>query len=164
MEFRPQPVPPIYQPEIAAKAIHFAAHHKRREIYVGNATVQTVIGSKVAPGFLDHYLAHAAFEGQFTHAERDPNRPNTLFEPAPRDYGTHGPFDDRARGHDLVSRATTWLGAGGTRALLLIAAPLWLAFAVLPSLVRGLRNNLPEDVRSRSSKRARRQRMLAAGR
>lgn len=161
MEYRPQPVPPIYQPEIAADAIHFAAHHRRREIYVGDATVQTVVGSKVAPGFLDHYLAHAAFEGQFTERERDRNRPNTLFEPAPRDYGTHGPFDDRARSHDLASRATTWLGAGGTRTLLLIAAPLGLAFGVLPSLIRGLRHTLPEDARARSSKRARRRRLRA---
>jgi NAD(P)-dependent dehydrogenase (short-subunit alcohol dehydrogenase family) len=158
MEHRPQPVPPIFQPEIAANAIHFAAHHKRREIYVGNATVQTIVGSKVVPGLLDHYLAHAAFEGQFTDRERNPERPSNLFQPAPRDYGTHGPFDDRARRQDLVTKFTSWLGAGGTRALLVALAPLWLGFMVAPSLVRGLRHNLPPDERARSTKRARRSR------
>jgi NAD(P)-dependent dehydrogenase (short-subunit alcohol dehydrogenase family) len=154
MEYKPQPVPPIFQPEIAADAIHFAAHHRRREIYVGNATVQTIVGSKIVPGFLDHYLAHAAFEGQFTNEVRDPARPSNLFKPVPRDYGTHGPFDDRARTTDLVTRVTTVLGAGGTKSLLLIAAPLWFAFMVLPNLVRGLRKNLPPDQRARSTPRA----------
>jgi NAD(P)-dependent dehydrogenase (short-subunit alcohol dehydrogenase family) len=140
MEFEPQPVPPIFQPEIAAESIYYAAHHKRREIYVGNSTVQTIVGSKVAPGMLDHYLAHAAFEGQFTQRKRSPDRPSNLFEPAPRDYGTHGQFDARARKHDWVTRLTTPLGAGGTRALLLLVGPLWLTFAVLPGFVQGLRS------------------------
>ena len=156
MEYRPRPVPPIFQPEIAAEAVHYAAHHQRREIYVGNSTVQTIVGSKVVPGLLDHYLAHAAFEGQFTEQRHDPERASNLFHPAPHDYGTHGPFDAQARPRDLLTRATMRLGAGGTRALLLFIGPLWLAFAVLPSLVRGLRRNLPPDKRSRSSARARR--------
>lgn len=139
MEYEPQPVPPTYQPEIAADSIHYAAHHRHREIYVGNATVQNVVGSKLAPGVLDHYLAHAAFEGQFTHQKRDPNRPSNLFQPVQRAYGTHGPFSDRAKTHDLVSRVTTRLGASGTHALLLVVGPLWLAFSVLPSLLKGLR-------------------------
>jgi NAD(P)-dependent dehydrogenase (short-subunit alcohol dehydrogenase family) len=158
MEYRPRPVPPIFQPEIAADAIHYAAHHRRREIYVGNSSVQTIVGSAIAPGFLDHYLAHAAFEGQFTEQKHDPGRVSNLFHPAPTDYGTHGPFDAQARSRDLVTRATTRLGAAGTRSLLLLIGPLWLAIAVLPSLARGLRRNLPSDARSRSSSGARRRR------
>lgn len=139
MEYEPQPVPPIYQPEVAADAIHYAAHHKRREIYVANSTIQTVVGNKIAPGFLDHFLARAAFEGQYTKQPRDPNRPYNLFEPVPRDFGTHGPFDDRAHKRDLPTVVTKRLGAAGTRGLLLLIAPLWLAFGVLPNLINGLR-------------------------
>ena len=93
-----QPVPPIYQPEVAARAIVYASHHPRREIYVGLPTVEAIVGNKIAPAALDHYLAHNCYAAQQTNEPEDPNRPNNLWEPvdAERDHGTHGTFDERA--------------------------------------------------------------------
>jgi short-subunit dehydrogenase len=93
----PQPVPPIFQPEVAAEAIVWAAHHKRREIYVGGPTVKAILANKVAPKVLDSYLAHAAYDAQQTEEPVDANRPNNLFEPLPGDHGARGEFDERAR-------------------------------------------------------------------
>lgn len=93
-----QPVPPIYQPEVAAKAIVFAATHRRREMYVGWSTVKAVVGNKFIAGLLDHYLARTGFKGQQVPDEpEDPSRPNNLFHPLPGDAGAHGRFDKRAR-------------------------------------------------------------------
>jgi len=94
-----QPVPPIFQPEVAARAIHYAAHHDRRELYVGMPTIEAIVGNKVAPGLLDHYLARTGYESQQTDEPADPNRPNNLWEPVPGDHGAHGVFDDRASDH-----------------------------------------------------------------
>lgn len=93
-----QPVPPIYQPEVAARAIAFAADHSRREIYVGMPTVEAIVGNKIAPGLLDRYLARTCFDSQQTSEPEDPNRPDNLWEPvdANEDRGTHGTFDSRA--------------------------------------------------------------------
>jgi NAD(P)-dependent dehydrogenase (short-subunit alcohol dehydrogenase family) len=103
----PQPVPPIYQPEVAAEAIVYAAHHRRREIYVGGSTAVTIIGNKVAPGLGDRYLAKNGFSGQQTDQPVDPDRPDNLFEPADaeRDFDTHGIFDDRSTSHSWQLRA-----------------------------------------------------------
>src|SRR5579862_892912 len=90
------PVPPIYQPEIAADAIHYAAHHKRRQIYVGIPTVMNVIGERVSPWLLDHYLARTGFRAQQTDEPLDPRGHDNLFEPVDADRGAHGPFDDQA--------------------------------------------------------------------
>jgi short-subunit dehydrogenase len=92
----PQPVPPIFQPEVAAEAIVWAAHHRRREVFVGAPTVQAIEGNKVAPGLLDTYLAKTCYDGQQTDEPVSPDRPNNLFEPVPGDHGAHGIFDDRA--------------------------------------------------------------------
>ncbi len=91
-----QPVPPIYQPEVPADAIFYAAHHPRREFFVGWPTVMTVIGNKLAPAVADHYLARTGFESQQTDQPRDPARPDNLWTPVPGDHGAHGRFDDRA--------------------------------------------------------------------
>ena len=91
-----QPVPPIFQPEVAAEAIHWAAHEKRREVFVGWPTTQAIVGNKIAPGLLDHYLASAAYDGQQTNEPEDPNRPHNLMEPLPGDHGAHGTFDKQA--------------------------------------------------------------------
>jgi short-subunit dehydrogenase len=110
----PQPVPPIFQPEVAAQAIVWAARNKRREVYVGGPTVQAIEGNKIAPGVLDHYLAQTCYEGQQTDQPVSPNRPNNLFEPVPGDPGTHGIFDDRARDRSAQLWQTThrgWLAA-----------------------------------------------------
>jgi len=103
---RAQPVPPIYQPEVAARAIRYAADHPgRREYWVGGTTVATLLANAVAPGLLDRYLARTGLSGQQTDAERDPDTPDNLFEPrdagAYADAGAHGDFDDRAHGHSL---------------------------------------------------------------
>lgn len=92
-----QPVPPIFQPEIAAEAIYWAAHQKRREVFVGLPTVKAIAGNKIAPGLLDDYLAKTAYDGQQTDEPEDPNRANNLHEPVPGDHGAHGSFDHRAR-------------------------------------------------------------------
>jgi short-subunit dehydrogenase len=91
-----QPVPPIYQPEVAADAIYWAAHHRRRELYVGASTVEAIVANKIAPGVLDHYLGRTGYASQQTQALEDPNRPDNLWEPVAGDAGAHGAFDARA--------------------------------------------------------------------
>ena len=92
-----QPVPPIYQPEVAADAIVFAATHNRREVYLGFPTVKAIIGNKIAPGYADRYLARTGYKSQQTDEPADPNQPNNLMSPLPGDHGAHGAFDDRSR-------------------------------------------------------------------
>jgi short-subunit dehydrogenase len=94
---KPQPVPPIYEPEIPAEAIYYAAHNNRREIFVGISTVKTILGNKILPGFLDHYLAKNGYSGQQTNEMRDKNQKDNLWEPLSGDYGAHGNFSDRTR-------------------------------------------------------------------
>ncbi|WP_432828938.1 SDR family oxidoreductase [Dactylosporangium sp. CA-092794] len=94
-----QPVPPIYQPEIAARAVMYAADHpKRREYWVGASTVGTLIADKFAPGLLDRYLARTGYDSQQTSQPRNPRQPRNLWEPADEntDFGAHGDFDDRS--------------------------------------------------------------------
>jgi short-subunit dehydrogenase len=90
------PVPPIYQPEIAADAVHYAAHHKRRQIYVGIPVVMNILGERVAPWLLDRYLARTAFDSQMTEHDLDPDGHDNLFTPVEEDRGAHGPFDEQA--------------------------------------------------------------------
>ncbi|HEY9603707.1 MAG TPA: SDR family oxidoreductase [Allocoleopsis sp.] len=94
---KPQPVPPIFQPEVAAEAIYWAAHNERRELYVGSSSVKAIMANKVAPGLLDYYLASVGYSGQQTDEPVDPNRQNNLWEPVPGDHGAHGSFDNRAQ-------------------------------------------------------------------
>ena len=110
-----QPVPPIYQPEVPAEAIYWAAHHRRRELFVGLPTVQAIEGNKVMPGLLDQYLSKKAYSGQQT-SEPEPERPDNLWEPLDgeggRDYGAHGEFDSRARStspETWAARNREWL-------------------------------------------------------
>jgi NAD(P)-dependent dehydrogenase (short-subunit alcohol dehydrogenase family) len=117
MPHRPQPVPPIFQPEVAARAIVWAARHRRRSLKVGLATVKAIFGNKLAPGLLDRYLAHMAFRAQQTDEPADPDRPDNLFQPVPGDFGAHGRFDDRAHS----GSPELWL-ATHARALLVGAA------------------------------------------
>lgn len=91
-----QPVPPIYQPEVAAAAVHYAALHPRREIYVGWPTIKAIIGNKMFPGYADRYLAEYGYEAQQTAEPEDPNRPDNLWHPLEGDYGAHGVFDRRS--------------------------------------------------------------------
>lgn len=94
---KPQPLPPIYQPEIAAQAIVWAAHHRRRELWVGAPAVKAIMGNKVAPGVLDYVLASQAYSGQMADEDVEPDRRDNLFEPVPGDHGAHGRFDAQAR-------------------------------------------------------------------
>jgi short-subunit dehydrogenase len=96
MSRRPQPVPPIFQPEIVADAIVYAAHSRRREVWVGRSSVQAIVATKIFPGLLNRYLAKAGYSGQLTSEPADPNRTDNLFTPVPGDPGTHGRFDSRA--------------------------------------------------------------------
>jgi short-subunit dehydrogenase len=93
---KPQPVPPIFQPEVAARAIYYAAHHRRRELMVGWSTNKAILGQKLAPGFADRYLAKNGYEAQQFDGPADPNRPNNLWASLPGDWGAHGNFDRRA--------------------------------------------------------------------
>jgi hypothetical protein len=96
--YRAQPVPPIYQPEVAANAIVWAGEHDRREVYVGLSTEVAIIGNKIAPGIGDWYLAKTGYDSQQTDEPEDPGRPDNLWQPADgdRDFGAHGRFDARA--------------------------------------------------------------------
>lgn len=96
MSRRPQPIPPIFQPEVAAAAIVYAAHSRRREIWVGRSSVKAIVGNKFFPGLLDRYLAKTGYSGQLTQEPTEPGQPDNLFDPVPGDPGTHGRFDSRA--------------------------------------------------------------------
>jgi hypothetical protein len=120
----PQPVPPIFQPEVAAEAIVWAASQRhRRELYVGAPTTATILGDKLASDTLDHYLGRTGVKSQQTDEPVDPNRPNNLWEPVPGDAGAHGGFDARAHPRSFQLAATTHRGllgwAAGVTALLL---------------------------------------------
>jgi hypothetical protein len=104
----PQPVPPIYQPEVAAEAIvHAAENPRRREHFVGMPTVITVVGNKLLPGLGDRYLARKGIESQLTDIAIPADRADNLFSPGDQadDHGPHGIFDDRAHAHSLQ----TWM-------------------------------------------------------
>jgi NAD(P)-dependent dehydrogenase (short-subunit alcohol dehydrogenase family) len=135
MPYEAQPVPPIYQPEIIADSIWYASNHRRREVYVGAPTVEAVLGNKLAPGALDHYLSGRGWQGQLTATPADPTRPNNLFEPVDGDPGAHGVFDSRARTSSAVAAITTRLGAAGVRVAALAAVAAVVAAA---GLVLGL--------------------------
>jgi len=93
---RAQPVPPIFQPEVAARAIVWAAQHQRREIYVGASSTLAILANKLFPGILDRYLARTGYGSQQFDGVEDPMRPNNLWDPVPGDAGAHGKFDARA--------------------------------------------------------------------
>ncbi|HWE57256.1 MAG TPA: SDR family oxidoreductase [Acidimicrobiales bacterium] len=98
----PQPVPPIYQPEVAAEGVVFAADHPgAREYWVGASTVGTILGQRAIPALLDRYLARTGFKSQQTSDQVAPGRPDNLYEPLDRptgdDPGAHGEFDSRSK-------------------------------------------------------------------
>jgi NAD(P)-dependent dehydrogenase (short-subunit alcohol dehydrogenase family) len=91
-----QPVPPIFQPEVAADAIVWAAYSGRREVNVGWPATKAIVGNNLAPGFADHYLAKHGYEAQMIDEPEEPGRPDNLWSPLPGDHGAHGVFDDRS--------------------------------------------------------------------
>jgi NAD(P)-dependent dehydrogenase (short-subunit alcohol dehydrogenase family) len=110
----PMPVPPIFQPEVAAEGVHWAAHHRRRELYVGGSTCATIWGGQLAPWLAEWYLARTAVEGQQTEPELG-GRKGNLFEPLPEDAGAHGRYDSQAhrRSYELkLAKHRTAVAAG----------------------------------------------------
>src|SRR5579863_3737063 len=106
----PQPVPPIYQPEVAARGVVYAADHPgRKQYWVGASTTATILANRVAPALLDRYLARTGYSAQQTSEPADPGRPDNLLQPVDgvngHDFGPHGAFDGRS--HDHSSQA--WL-------------------------------------------------------
>jgi NAD(P)-dependent dehydrogenase (short-subunit alcohol dehydrogenase family) len=97
---KPQPVPPIFQPEVAADAIVWAAHHPQREVMVGGPTVKAIVGNAIAPSFADHYLAKNGFSSQQTDTPEN-DEPDNLFAPVAGTQAAHGPFDAQAKSHSL---------------------------------------------------------------
>ena len=114
MPDHPQPVPPIYQPEIPAEAVYWAAHHHRREVMVGYSAVQAIVGNKIAPRFADWYLKKTGFSGQQMADRPVPaDRPDNLFEPVVDLAATHGIFDDQAKTRSPQLWANTHWGVLG---------------------------------------------------
>lgn len=107
MHRKPQPVAPIFQPEVAARAIAWAATHRRRELFVGMSTLLAVTGQKLAPGWIDRHLARAGYDGQLSEELVEQGRRDNLWEPLSGDFGAHGRFDDRAHGHSAGLQLST---------------------------------------------------------
>lgn len=96
MPRKAQPVPPIFEPEVGARAVYYAAHHPRREFYVGGSAVKAIVANKMAPDVLDHYLATYGYESQMIDETNPPDAPTNLWKPLPGDAGAHGVFDARS--------------------------------------------------------------------
>ena len=113
----PQPVPPIYQPEVPARAIYWAAHQRRREVWVGLSSTIVIAGNKLLPGLGDWYLAKTGYDSQQTDEPVEENRPDNLYEPVPGDHGAHGDFEEESHEESPQLWATEHLGlvalAGG---------------------------------------------------
>jgi NAD(P)-dependent dehydrogenase (short-subunit alcohol dehydrogenase family) len=120
-----QPVPPIFQPEVAAEAIVWAAYSGRREINVGWPASKAIIGNNFAPGYADHYLAKYGYDSQMVDEPEVPGRPDNLYAPLPGDAGAHGVFDDRSTNTSIaleLNKRRGWIALGA-------AALLFLGFA-----------------------------------
>ena len=118
----PQPVPPIFQPEVAARAIVWAASHPRREVHVGLPTVGTIWADKLVPGLVDRYLARTGYDSQQVDLPGGEDRPDNLWAPVPGDHGAHGIFDDQARSSSpQLSFTTHRRVAGGVAAAAVVA-------------------------------------------
>jgi NAD(P)-dependent dehydrogenase (short-subunit alcohol dehydrogenase family) len=127
LQRKAQPVPPIFEPEVGARAVYWAAHHRRREVYVGGPTVEAIVGNKIAPSLLDRYLGRTGYDSQQTSEPENPDRPNNLWQPVPGDHGAHGTFDKRAHAHSYqlwadLHRAWIGLGAAGLAGLGMLLA------------------------------------------
>jgi NAD(P)-dependent dehydrogenase (short-subunit alcohol dehydrogenase family) len=135
MPRRPQPVPPIFQPEIAAEAIVFAAHARRREVFVGGSTWRAILANKLAPGLLDRYLARFGYRGQMSSLPAAHDTPDNLFAPVPGDFGAHGRFDNQATPRSPMLWLTEHGGQVATAGVALGA--MLLAIAAAPRLAHG---------------------------
>ena len=127
----PQPVPPIYQPEVPAEAVYWAAHHRRRELVVGGSAVTAIFGNTLSPRFADWYLARTGYKSQQIPGLPVTSRPDNLFEPVPTEAATHGMFDSTAHAHSYQLWANTHRP--------LLAGLLTAAAATAAGLLRGSR-------------------------
>lgn len=125
MPRRAQPVPPIFQPEVAARAIVWAARHPRRSLWVGTPTVKAILADKFFPGLLDRYLGRVGYDRQMTSEPAADGRPDTLFAPIPGDHGAHGRFDAVAKRRSVQ----VWLNLNRARLLAVAGAGALLAGA-----------------------------------
>ena len=123
---RPRPMGTIFQPEIAARAVYWAATRHRRELWVGWPAVQAILGTRVMPGFLDRLLGARAVQGQQTNEPLPPDRRDNLWAPVPGDHGAHGRFDRQARARS----AQLWLTTHRTQASAAVLLAVWLAFRI----------------------------------
>ncbi len=136
LPMRPQPVPPIFQPEVAADAIVFAATARMREVWVGSSSFKAILANKIAPAFLDHYLARFGYKSQMSPEPALKDAPDNLFKPIEGDFGAHGRFDREALPSiDLRSPVLSGLAITG-------GALLGLVFLVLR-----LKDNRPKQKR-----------------
>ena len=117
----PRPVPPVYQPEVAAEGVLLAARTDRREVWVGGSTVGTIIGNRIAPKVADLYLAATNVKAQQTDDPVKDDRRDYLFSPLPGDRGAHGPFDDEAKGRSIQLEASAHRRVLATAAGVLMA-------------------------------------------
>jgi NAD(P)-dependent dehydrogenase (short-subunit alcohol dehydrogenase family) len=121
MPHRTQPVPPIFQPEVGADAVHHAVRHDvGREFLVAWPTLKAVLGEKVVPGYIDRKLGKTGYQGEQTAEPADPNQKDNLWEPAPGDFAAHGRFDDRSRDASVelwMAKQKPWLMLAGAVAL-----------------------------------------------
>jgi NAD(P)-dependent dehydrogenase (short-subunit alcohol dehydrogenase family) len=119
----PQPVPPVYQPEVAADAVRWITRHPRRELWVGVPTVYTILGERLAPRFLDWYLGRTGVKSQLMdEPPSDANRPGNLFDPPPGDPGAHGRFDGKAHRHSVQQALARHRGPAAAFAAVLAGA------------------------------------------
>jgi hypothetical protein len=126
---KPQPVPPIFQPELVADAVVYAAEHRRREIWLAWPAVKAIMAEKFAPGVADHYLARNGYDAQQTSEAIKHDRRDNLYDPLPGDHGAHGTFDARARSTSVewwLSKHRSSLMATAVAALALTAGGAWL--------------------------------------
>lgn len=106
MPNKPRPMGTIYQPEVAARSVYYAAYHDVRELKVASSALQAILGNKMFPAVGDWQLAKNGYEGQQTSEPADAKQADNLFEPAPGDYGAHGRFDEEAKENSTIG----WMG------------------------------------------------------
>lgn len=128
LEGHPRPVPPVYQPEVAAGAVVWAADHRRREVFVGGSTVATVLANKVAPGLVDRYLARTNIDAQQMDEKVAADREDNLLTPVAGHHDAHGIFDDEAHGRSFqleISKQRPVAGAAAAAGVTALAWGLW---------------------------------------
>jgi hypothetical protein len=106
MARKAQPVPPIFQPEVGAEAVYWAAHQRHREVFVGWPTARAIWGQRIVPGLLDHLAARLAWDGQMYDGAHEPDQAVDLYDPVPGHQGAHGAFDTRAQSHSWELQLT----------------------------------------------------------